>query len=268
LPLLDAVGSRSAKVRASTRGVNAASMCRIGGERCRRPNPRASYFRASRGRVSSYRNQENAMERVLVGVFDSKQEMEAACRELKDCAIPEERIHIRAIDESLRAGMMDNDGEDRGTGFFQRLFHGIEHRDEHAGQYAEAVRRGGCVVIVDRIDENRVDEAVKVMERHGAFDIDERAANWRERGWQGYDPTAPRLSPAEVEAERRYREPRRPTGAQQMAAQNVAGAAQQTSGRRAPPDTRVPVVDEELQVGERQAQRGGVRMYSRTSERP
>ena len=206
------------------------------------------------------------MERVLVGVFDSRQQMEAACRELRDCAIPKERIHVRAVDESLRSDVL-GEREEPGTGFFQRLFHGVVDRDEHSGQYAEAVRRGGCVVVVDGIEENRVDEAVKVMERHGAFDIDERAANWRARGWNGYDPAAPRLSAAEIEAERSYSQPRGAAGPRQMAAQNVAGAGQQTSGRSGEGSTRVPLSEEEMRVGSPEVQRG-TRVYARTSERP
>ena len=194
--------------------------------------------------------------------------MEAACRVLAGCAIPEERIHIRAVDENLRTDVLGEGGDEHGTGFFQRLFHGVERRDEHAGQYAEAVRRGGCVVVVDGIDENRIDEAVKVMERHGAFDIDERVAKWRERGWKRHDPAAPRLSAAEIEAERRYGQPRSAAGSRQMAAQNVANARQQTGGGAAQGSTRIPSVEEELRVGTREAQRGGVHVYSRASERP
>jgi len=205
------------------------------------------------------------MERVLVGVFDSRQEMDAAARELKDCAIPEERIHIRAVDESVRADVLGDRGDEHGTGFFQRLFSGVDRRDEHAGQYAEAVRRGGCVVVVDGIEEGGVDEAVKVMERHGAFDIDERTAKWRERGWKAHDPDAPRLSAAEIQAERRYSEPRSAAASRQMAAQNVARAGQQTSGRSAQGDTHIPVIEEELQVGKREEQQRGVRIYSRKS---
>ena len=202
------------------------------------------------------------MERVLVGVFDSRQEMEAARRELEDCAIPEERIHTRAVDESLRADVLGDRGDEHGTGFFQRLFSGVDGRDEHAGQYAEAVRRGGCVVVIDGIEESRVDEAVKVMERHGAFDIDERAANWRERGWKVHDPDAPRLSAAEIEAERRYNKPRSAAASRQMAAQNVAAARQQTGGRSAQGSARL---EEELPIGKREVQRRGVRVYSRKS---
>jgi hypothetical protein len=206
------------------------------------------------------------MERVLVGVFDSRQQLDEACRELKDCEIPEERIHIRAVDESLRSDVLGDRDEEPGIGFFQRLFQGVDDRDDHAGQYAEAVRRGGCVVAVDGIDDSRVDEAVKVMERHGAVDIDERAAKWRERGWKRFDPAAPWLSAAEVEAERRYSEPRSGAAARQMSAQNVGGAGQRTSGRSAQDSMRIPLIEEEPQEGKRGMQPGGVRVYSRAGE--
>jgi hypothetical protein len=207
------------------------------------------------------------MERMLVGVFDSRQQMEAACRELADCAIPQQCIHVRAVDHSLRPDVLGACGDDHGAGFFQRLFHGVDHRDEHVGQYAEAVRRGGCVVVVDGLDASRVDEAVKVMERHGAFDIDERVANWRERGWQVYDPQAPRLSAAEIEAEHRYNRPRDATSARQMTAQNTRTAGPRTSGGNEQRTPRDRVVEEERSPSD-PLQRGAARVYSTAGEQP
>jgi hypothetical protein len=225
------------------------------------------------------------MERVLVGVFDSTQQMEAACRVLADCAIPQERIHARAVDRSLRPDVLGACGDDDGAGFFQRLLEGVDRRDERAGQYAEAVRRGGCVVIVDGHDDSRVDEAVKVMERHGAFDIDERVARWRERGWNAYDPQAPRLSAAEIEAEHRYNRPRHATTAMQMAAQNARGAGQRIGGGNAQGapqaqcDSYVEregprgrsgdrVVEGRRLSGDPVQPRGAARVYSRAGEQP
>jgi hypothetical protein len=52
---------------------------------------------------------------------------------------------------------------------------------EQAGYYAEAVRRGGTLVSV-RVPEEQVDEAVEIMKRHHAVDIDERAAKWQAGG--------------------------------------------------------------------------------------
>jgi hypothetical protein len=71
----------------------------------------------------------------------------------------------------------------------------------HAGYYAEAVRRGGALVTL-RADESRVDEAESIMRDHGAFDIEDRAAEWRRTGWEAYDPDAAPFTYDEIERDR------------------------------------------------------------------
>ena len=58
-----------------------------------------------------------------------------------------------------------------------------------AEYYAEAVRRGGALVTV-RADASRADDALAIMHRHGAFDIEDRVQQWQSTGWKGYDPSA------------------------------------------------------------------------------
>ena len=53
--------------------------------------------------------------------------------------------------------------------------------EEEAHYYAEAVRRGGTLVAAD-VAEERIDDAIDVMERHNPVDIRERAATWRREG--------------------------------------------------------------------------------------
>ena len=67
---------------------------------------------------------------------------------------------------------------------------------EQAGYYAEAVRRGGILVSV-RVLEEQVDDAMEIMKRHHAVDIDERAAKWRASGWTQYNETAGPYSKSE-----------------------------------------------------------------------
>jgi hypothetical protein len=60
---------------------------------------------------------------------------------------------------------------------------------DKTGYYAEAVRRGGTLVFV-RLAEEQVDEAMAIMERHQAVDIEERADEWRARGWTQFKEAA------------------------------------------------------------------------------
>ncbi|MGH8565424.1 MAG: hypothetical protein ACREXW_15555 [Gammaproteobacteria bacterium] len=57
---------------------------------------------------------------------------------------------------------------------------------DQTGYYAEAVRRGGILISV-RVPEEQVDEAMAIMERHHAMDVDERAAEWRAGGWNQFN---------------------------------------------------------------------------------
>lgn len=61
--------------------------------------------------------------------------------------------------------------------------------EEHAGYYAEGVRRGSTLLAVEA-DDTRVDHVVDILNRYDPIDINERVAEWRSSGWTGFDPNA------------------------------------------------------------------------------
>ncbi|MDQ1558452.1 MAG: hypothetical protein QOD32_1512 [Pyrinomonadaceae bacterium] len=140
--------------------------------------------------------------------------------------------------------------------------------EDDANYYAEGVRRGGTLISVDAADD-KAESAVAIMKRHGAVEIDKRAAEWRDEGWSGFDSTATHAafdafagdkqklaSDAETTAEHKRlpvepQEPRR-TAAATNASREVA----------------VPVVEEKLEVGKREVERGGVRVQTQVTETP
>jgi uncharacterized membrane protein len=61
--------------------------------------------------------------------------------------------------------------------------------EEHAGYYAEGVRRGGALVTVEADDTN-LERVRGIMDRYHPVDINQRVESWRQAGWQGYDHTA------------------------------------------------------------------------------
>jgi uncharacterized membrane protein len=70
--------------------------------------------------------------------------------------------------------------------------------EEEATYYAEGVQRGGVLVTVET-DDYDAERAKEVMYRHGAVDIQQRAEEWRNAGWEvrpGQGP-AEDLSPRE-----------------------------------------------------------------------
>jgi len=109
---------------------------------------------------------------------------------------------------------------------------GVSEEDAH--YYAEGVRRGGVLVTV-RTDDEDAERAAEIMREHGAADIERRAAQWRESGWNRFDETAEPLTTEQLSHER---------------------------------EGVLPVVEEEVRVGKRQVSRGGVRVYSYVTETP
>jgi uncharacterized protein (TIGR02271 family) len=60
---------------------------------------------------------------------------------------------------------------------------GVPEEDAHT--YAEGVRRGGTLVTATAHTDLQSKRAVEIFQRHGAVDIEQRAASWREEGWSG-----------------------------------------------------------------------------------
>lgn len=73
--------------------------------------------------------------------------------------------------------------------------------EETAGYYAEGVRRGGTLVTV-RTDDNMAETARDLMNRHNPIDINERATQWRQAGWTGYDTNARPETTTDVDRDR------------------------------------------------------------------
>jgi len=71
---------------------------------------------------------------------------------------------------------------------------------ENAELYAEAVRRGGCIVTARVPDEDATKYAA-ILDR-SAIDIAQRAALWRQSGWTGYDPQAPVYTAEDIRRDR------------------------------------------------------------------
>jgi uncharacterized protein (TIGR02271 family) len=180
----------------------------------------------------------------LVAVFDDYNTAERAARSLADGGIPRQDIKVES---NFRTGAAGHSGytktEEEGgiKGFFHRLFGGGPD-EEYAGHFAEAVRRGGAVVCAT-VPGTEAERAAGILDQAGAVDIDRRVSEYKQTGYQRYDPNARPYSAEEATRERER-------------LRNTANA------------TSIPVVEEELQVGKRAVRRGGVRVYSQVVEQP
>lgn len=148
---------------------------------------------------------------------------------------------------------------------------GIPREDAHI--YAEGVRRGGTLVIVQTSDE-KADDAADTMQRYDVIDIDQRSADYRASGWTGFDDNAQSYTRSDIDR----------AGSSAPATSTISSTSPTdvdvrdrdvtvgTNTRVSDLDTEgkqvLPVTEEQLQVGKRQVQRGGVRIHSHVTETP
>jgi uncharacterized protein (TIGR02271 family) len=172
------------------------------------------------------------MENTVVGVYDSYTQAQNVMHELLACGFSSDEVRL-SPEADLESATQDTASERHagsGIGHFFRSLFGLEDPEDrqHHDIYAEAMRRGSCVITVHADSDQERERAIEVMNRFDPVDIDERASQWRSEGWTG------------------------------------SAATQAEQGEQA----RIPVVEEEMQVGKRAVQRGGVRVYRRITEQP
>jgi len=147
---------------------------------------------------------------------------------------------------------------------------------EQAEYYAEGVRRGGALVTAQVPDEN-VDRAISILERYNPIDIQRRASEWRSEGWTGFDsdsslstakPTDTRstsgtMSGGTMSSGATYGDTTSGLGTQTRSSDR--SYARRTDDNL---DETIPVVEEEISVGKRQVEGGGVRVNTSVREVP
>jgi uncharacterized protein (TIGR02271 family) len=189
------------------------------------------------------------MDTTVVGLFDSHDQARRAQQELISAGFS--AGDIRTVSQYDEQGSLRRD-EDKGFWESLKEAFGFGDNDEEYGYYREGTRRGGVLLTV-RASGSRLDQAVTILQRYGAVDIDRRAQEWKKTGWTGYQANAGHLSAEQLRAERsRY--------------QQTAGA--QTQNLQGNQSVAVPVIEEELAAGKRRVSRGGVRIHRHVTERP
>ncbi|NHZ92440.1 DUF2382 domain-containing protein [Massilia sp. CCM 8733] len=196
------------------------------------------------------------MEHTLVAVFDNRGDAVQALDDLLGSGYARQDVRLSDGDADT-SGNRVGGAADQSLGssikhFFTDLFGG--ERSEHARMYSEAMERGHYLLTVTSTTEHEIERAADIVERHGPLDIDEHAGQWQGAMQGGDAMRAQTLSQQSTSG-----------SAQGGGAQ---GSAMGGSQQRAADTTAIPVIQEELRVGKREVQRGGVRIYQRIVETP
>jgi uncharacterized protein (TIGR02271 family) len=187
------------------------------------------------------------MSRTITALFDTRADAEAGRQRLIDANLDTD--HVKIHDKSSIGETGYSSPSQPGMwASIRNAF--LPDEDRHI--YEEGVRRGGFLLTAD-VDEDEVDGAVRALEDgHGSsVDIDERANLWKSEGW------TPPVAGAGIAGAGM-------AGAAALAGGEAAASLQGNAGG----EFKIPVVEEQLVVGKREVDRGGVRVRSYVTETP
>jgi len=191
------------------------------------------------------------MAQTVIGFFDNASEAQQAVEQLVNNGFSRASIDIAASSGST--GSMtssgttsgsygtstgtssyndDNDGfGDKVSRFFSNLF----DSDDDRSRYSTVASRS-TTVTVHATSADEAERAADLLDRYGAVDVDERASQY------GYGATS--------------------------AATTTDNSYVDTTNRTADTTGAIPIIEENLNVGKRVVETGGVRLRSRIVERP
>jgi stress response protein YsnF len=109
---------------------------------------------------------------------------------------------------------------------------------DRADLYAEVLRRGAMVVIVDCKDDE-AQQVATLLDERGSLDLDSAASRWRTAGWKGYSEGAQPFDETMAASER-----------EDLERESFA------------------VIEEQVNVGKREVEQGGVRLRAFVTEHP
>jgi uncharacterized protein (TIGR02271 family) len=204
------------------------------------------------------------MAKTLVALYDTFADAEHVVQELIADGFARSDIHIafdRTKSPAAHASSVAWGSEYEGANLIETLADvGVPSEEAHA--YAEGVRRGSALVVVESSDD-RAERGMAILQRVHPVDIHARTTQWRQEGWTGSDATAVGSTPMA-----RTATATRSTQEQARAQTRVASQGATTRRVEGDKEMTIPVVEEDIAIGKREVERGHVRIYSRVTERP
>jgi len=180
------------------------------------------------------------MSLTVIGVFEDATEAQQAVDQLVSAGI--ERSDIDLSVQSGTSSFEDervDDSKESGSGighFFSSLF-----GDDDADKYTRVAGKGS-VVTVHAQTEEQAEQAADILDDSGAVNVDERAAQY------GYDSLG--------------------TGTDTISGSGAAFVDVTTRDLTSDTDQTIKVIEENLEVGKRTVETGGVRLRSRIVAKP
>jgi len=188
------------------------------------------------------------MAQTVIGMFDNAAEAQRAVEKLTDKGFSRSNIDItNPSSGSLSSANTDTDDDHEGGigGFFRSLF-----SDDDSDKYAHVARRSQSIVTVHAQTADEAEDAADILDDAGAVDVDERAASYGYTGRSGSNFSADNSINS------------------RSGDTTGTGDYTGTTGRTTDETSKIPIIEENLEVGKREVRTGGARLRSRIVERP
>lgn len=198
------------------------------------------------------------MAHTLAAVFHNRADAERARAELLTSGFS--NANIQLSEAATPAGATASTGESIGSSikhFFTDLF-----SDDDKSVYSEAINRGKVVLTVQSDSDSEIERAADIVNGYDPIDIDEQQSQWRAAGWN----TTQSQSRVQVQNQQSATGTR--TATQTGSQQGVSQSQSSMQYANTEAERTIPVVEEQLRVGKRVVQRGGVRIFQRLVETP
>jgi uncharacterized protein (TIGR02271 family) len=196
------------------------------------------------------------MSRTITALFDSYADADAGRQRLLAADLDTDNVKI--YDKSA-LGDTGHSSQEGGGIWASNKNAFLPGEDRHV--YEEGMRRGGFLLIAD-VDNDEADEAIAALnESHlKSVDIEDRAHQWKSQGWM---PAVAGAGMAGMGASAQQS-----SSSMSTQSSTLQGNMGRTDSQVDTSTRSIPVVKEQLEVGKREVERGGVRVYSHIVETP
>ena len=172
------------------------------------------------------------MAQTVIGLFENDSDAQRAAQRLEEIGLGRSQVDVsRGTGSGSGVSSEREDGDSGITRFFKNLF---GDNDDNADRYSRVGNSGASIVTVHAQSSEEAQRAAELLDDCGAIDVDERDMQYS--GREGY----------------------------------VSGSSGGNLDRSSTgsDETTISRVSEELHVGKREVESGGVRLRSRIVERP
>lgn len=171
------------------------------------------------------------MTHTVVGIFDEIGDAREAMNELVEKGFVKEDVDISQgrVSDKTAAAVADDDNTDIGDSISNFFNYLFGDDDARAQSYTDIARRANAVLTVQADSSERAEEASDILDNHNAIDVGRRAAQYK---------------------------------------QAAATDGRNEDDARVEGKETIPVVEENIEVGKKTVETGGVRIRSQIVEKP